>query len=114
MDVLLVAADPDRADALERAAARAGHRVLRLPRAFGAAVDALNGADVVVADFAQEPATAAWCVAFALARGRLAVACAPGHVPLPPLVRENPSPHQRVVLGDARGMEREVHELLRS
>ncbi|HLE96813.1 MAG TPA: hypothetical protein VI997_05530 [Candidatus Thermoplasmatota archaeon] len=113
MDVLLVAADPDRADALERAAARCGHRVMRLPRAFNAAVDALNGADVVLADFAAEPATAAWCLAFALARGRLALASSPAHMPLPSLVRDNPSQHQRVAVGDAKMIEREAESLLR-
>lgn len=112
MDVVLVVADPDRADAFEKAVHEAGHRSLRLPRAFNRVLDALNQADVVVADFTQEPSTAAWCLAYALARTRLAVATAPAHVPLPSVVRDNPSPYQRTIVGETAESARTLAGLL--
>lgn len=113
MDVVLVVADPDRAEALEKAAHACGHRTLRLPRAFNRALDALNQADVVVADFVAEPVTAAWCLAYALARTRLAVASTSATHPLPAIVRENPSPYQRTIVGEPADAARALAELLR-
>lgn len=113
MDVVLVVADPDRADAFERAVLAEGHRALRLPRAFNKVVDALNAADVVVADLAQEPATATWCLAYALARSKLAVACARPTDAVPSVVRDNPSPYQRLVVGESRDAATALGELLR-
>lgn len=80
-------------------AALADHDVLPVGGTFGESIEALQAADVLVAD-ATTPATdVGWAVAWMLAKGRLVVVTVRRDaVPtLAPLLRGNPSPWQRLV-----------------
>ena len=103
--------------ALVTAIHEAGHEVVNDP--FGAlrasplaaaersvflgAVDRMLEADALAADVTREGATAAWCVAWMLAKGRLCVlACRrDARANLSPMLAGNPSPWQRLVAYDA-------------
>ena len=109
-------AAPEAQDAIVKGLADAGHAVLNDPRAapptpglaqaerqdFLLAVDRMLEADVVVADASEDRAAVGWCVAWFLAKGRLAVvACRRDRrAALPPMLAGNPSPWQRLVLYD--------------
>src|SRR5438067_7271273 len=100
----------DVADAIQAALAAGGHERLDPPPPprplaqaqrewFLATVDRMHEADAVLADVSAPNASAAWAVAWFLARGRLAVlACAAdARETLSPVYAGNPSPWQRLV-----------------
>ena len=87
-------------------AARAGLAASERER-FLATVDRMMEADAVVADVSDPDAGVGWCVAWMLARGRLAVlACRrDARGALAAMVAGNPSPWQRIVVyEDARAL----------
>jgi hypothetical protein len=110
---------PDEAaqKALVTALHDAGHEVINDPfgalhaaplaqaerNVFLATLDRMLEADALAADITHEGATAAWCVAWMLAKGRLCVlACRrDARANLSPMLAGNPSPWQRLVAYDA-------------
>lgn len=84
-------------------------------RAFMDAADRMLEADCVVADVSEPDAEAGWCVAWFLAKGRLAVLTCrrDRRAALPPLLAGNPSPWQRLVLyDDAKEIPAALRDLL--
>ncbi|GEM_PF-4565892 len=106
--------DEEVAKALVTAIHEAGHEVINDP--FGAlrapplaqaernvflgAVDRMLEADAVVADASAQSHAVGWCVAWFLAKGRLAVlSCRrDARAALSPMLAGNPSPWQKLVL----------------
>lgn len=102
--------------ALRRALEAAGHELVNDPQApppppglaqaerqsFLLAVDRMLEADAVLADVGAESHAAGWCVAWFLAKGRLAVLTCrrDRRAALDPMLAGNPSPWQRLVLYD--------------
>lgn len=105
---------PDVERAFREAAAEGKHDVLPdVPAAhaglaaserqhFLALLDRLMEADMLVADVSAPDASVAWCVAWFLARGRLAVlSCRrDARAALSPMFAGNPSPWQRLLVYD--------------
>lgn len=103
---------PELERALRDAVAAASHDALADPPAahaglaaserarFLASVDRMMEADLLLADVSEPDAGVGWCVAWALARGRLVVlACRKdARASLAAMVAGNPSPWQRIVV----------------
>ena len=83
------------------AAAHAGLAASERAR-FLALVDRMMEADLLLADVSAPDATVAWCIAWFLARGRLAVvAChRDARASLAAMIAGNPSPWQRLLVYD--------------
>jgi hypothetical protein len=102
--------------AMRAALASSGHAVVNDPLAappppgltqaerqsFLLAVDRMLEAEAVLADVSEECHAAGWCVAWFLAKGRLAVLTCrrDRRAALDPMLAGNPSPWQRLVLYD--------------